>query len=895
MATPLALTKLHRPRLRPNLVARTRLIDRLNEGLRQNRKLTLLTAPAGFGKTTLVAEWLKRLDRPFAWICLDAGDNDPVRFLSLVVAALQTVDESIGRSVQSILQSGQLASNASTLAQDDDAASAISLITALINDLIKASTPLVLVLDDYHVISQSPVHQAVQFLLEHHPPDLHLVVLTREDPPFALPRMRVRTELTEVRERDLRFNETEAAVFLTGTMGLDLSAEAIATLEARTEGWIAGLQMVALSLEGQDAARVADRIATFSGTHQYVIDYLAEEVLRRQPQIVQDFMRQTAILDRMCAPLCDAVTERGDSQAILVTLERSNLFLIALDDRLGWFRYHHLFRDFLRTRLDPRQQTALHHKAALWYEAHGLIDKAVEHALAAGDLDEAERVIGLASGRAIQDGQLATMLDWLNSLPKGRIRANGELATYKGWALCLMGQREAAESFATWAETSLSVDTQPAHRGELLTLRAYLAVQRGDNANALRLAQQALATMDKTNPLQRTFQYAALLSLGHAQRGIGDTQAAIDAFHQVASSAQAYGDELATMGALEELSWLLHQHGRRAEAAALCYQAIDRCVNTGSGPLPMLAIAYIVLAMMCYEANDLARASQHAQQGLELCQQLMMPPITLRGKILLARLLQAAGKYPMATATIEEARQMAARLGLPRYTRLLETAAADIHLLQGHIAQATQWAETVHLSLADAPSTADETEYLVYARLLITQERLDEANLVLANLERSAQERERYGSQISIHILQALVEQALGHQPEALDDLERALSLAAPRGYYRAFLDAGSSIAELLPLLRPVAPEMVDRLLNSLAAGCGHWAERAASLLDPLSARELEVLRLVAAGLSNREAAQALFVTEETIKKHLSHIYDKLAVKNRTQAVARAKENGLLA
>ena len=524
-----------------------------------------------------------------------------------------------------------------------------------------------------------------------------------------------------------------------------------------------------------------------------------------------------------------------------------------------------------------------------------MIDTAAEHALAAGDLDEAERVIGLASGRALQDGQLATVLDWLNSLPDGRLRANSELATRKGWVLCLMGQREAAEVFAARAEAGLPSGTPLAHQGELLTLQAYLAGQRGDNADALRLAQQAIPMLDQADPLQRTFQYAALLSLGHAQRGIGDMQAAIDAFHQVASRAQAYGDDLATMGALEELSWLLLRHGRRAEAAARCRQAIDRCERATRGPLPMLAMAYIVLATMCYEANDLAQANQHVRQGSELCRQLMMPPITLRGKILLSRLLLAAGNPRMATATIEDARQTAGQMGLPRYTRLVETAAADIHLLQGHIALAAQWAETAHLSVADAASAADEAQYLVYARLLIAQGRLDEAVLLLSDLARSVQERERYGSLINIHILQARVEQALGHEPEALDDLRRALNLAAPRGYDRVFLDAGSSIAQLLPLLRPVAPEMVDRLLKSLAASSRQWAERAASLLDPLSARELEVLRLVAAGLSNREAAQALFVTEETIKKHLSHVYDKLAVKNRTQAIARAKQNGWLA
>jgi LuxR family maltose regulon positive regulatory protein len=606
-------------------------------------------------------------------------------------------------------------------------------------------------------------------------------------------------------------------------------------------------------------------------------------------------MCQTAILDCICASLCDAVTERDDSQTILVKLEKSNLFLLALDDRPGWFRYHHLFRDFLRTQLDPRQQIALHHKAALWYETHGLIDKAVEHVLAAGDLDEAERVIGLASGHAIQEGQLAVMLEWLNSLPDSRVRANSRLATYKGWALCLMGQREAAESFARWAEKSLSADEHSTSLGELLTLQAYLAVQRGDQASALRLAQQALSMMDKADPLfQPTFYYAALLSLGHAQREIGDTQAAIETFRQAASSGRDAGDDLATMGALEELSLLLYRHGRRREADALCHQAIDRCIAASGAPLPMLGIAYNLLALMCFEVNDLTQAYQHARQGLELCQQLMMPTVTLRGQIFMAHLLQAAGKDSMASAALEEARQAAASLGSPRYTMLVETAAADIHLYQGHISVATRWAETARMSPAGISHAANETEYLVYARLLLAQARFDQADLVLADLARLAQEKERYGSLIGVYVLQSLAKQARGYKPEALNCLEQALHLAAPRGYYRAFLDAGSAIAELLPLLRPVAPDMVDRLLHSIAAGNDQYAEQASPLVDPLSARELEVLRLVAGGLSNQEAAQALFVTEETVKKHLSHIYGKLAVKNRTQAIARAKEIGLL-
>ncbi len=894
MTTPFVLSKLQFPRLRLNPVTRPRLIERLNEGLRQNRKLTLITAPAGFGKTTLVTEWLNQLDQPFAWISLEEEDNDPVRFLALVAAALQTIDDSIGCSIQSILQAMHFASPQSVLAADGETSNFNSIITTLINDLIKTPMHMGLILDDYHLISHPAVHLVIQSLLEHQPFHLHLVVITREDPPFPLPRMRVRSELAEIREHDLRFTKDEAAAFLTGTMGLDLSDEAVTTLDTRTEGWIAGLQMAALSLEGQNAARVADLINTFSGTHHYVIDFLAEEVLRRQPQNIQQFMCQTAILDRMCSSLCDAVTESDNSQAILFMLERSNLFLTALDDQSNWYRYHHLFRDFLRTQLQPYQQPHLHQKASAWHEAHGLIHKAVEHALAAGDMDEAARVIGIASRYALHEGQLTTMLKWLDSLPEERVRASAELVSFKGWGLVLMGKREAAEAFAEWAMTSPIGGANQAQLGIPLTLQAYLAVQRGDNANCMQLAQQALAVLDKTDPLSRTFYYGALLSLGHAQREIGDTQAAIETFRQAISCAHIYGVNLANIGALEELCLLLHMHGLQEEAATLCRQAIDRCVVEGKDPMPMLGIAYIILAMMCYESDELTQAYMYVNQGLELCQQLMMPMETLRGQILLAFLLQAAGKDIMATAMMKEARQTAANLGFPRFTRLVEAAAVDLHLQQERLDRAAEWAEKAHPIPDEVLSPEREAEYRIYARLLLKQKRFDEMESILAHLAHLAWEKERFGDLIDVYVLQAQLFHVLGRRDAALEKLEKALRLASPRGYYRAFLNAGSSITELLSLLRSVAPEMVDRLLNSINTGTGQWAELASTLVDPLSARELEVLQLMAGGLSNREAAQALFVTEDTIKKHLSHIYEKLAVKNRTHAVARAREMGLL-
>ncbi len=899
MTTPIVLTKFERPKPRLNSVARPRLIERLNEGWKQNRKLTLITAPAGFGKTTLVTEWLKQIECPFAWICVDEEDNDPVRFLELITAALQTLDDRIGRSVQNILQSRQYTSTQPVLSFDRDVSGINSWIAVLINDLTQASIPVGLVLDDYHLINQPVIHQAVQYLLEHQPTHLHLVIITREDPPFPLPRMRVRTELTEIREHDLRFTENEAASFLTGTMGLNLSAEAVTTLDTRTEGWIAGLQMVALSLEGQDSAQVEDLIHTFSGSHHYVIDFLAEEVLRRQSTGIQRFMCQTAILDRMCASLCDSILEGENSQGVLLQLEHNNLFVVALDSRSEWYRYHHLFRDFLRAQLLPNEQTSLHHKASVWYEAHGLHHQAVEHALAAGNLDEAVRVIRIASRRAIMEGHLTTMLMWVDSLPETRLHACIELVAYKGWGLVLMGKLEAAETIAAWAMIDPTGDTNQVESGVLLSLQAYLAVQRGDYANALYLAQKALAALDKTDPLFRTFQYASLLSLGHAQRELGNTQAAIETFRQAIPQAHLYGDNLGTMGLLEELCLLLHIHGRQEEAATLCQQAIERCAAEGHDPLPILGITYIILAMMCYESDELSQAYNYVRQGLELCRQLMMPMETLRGQILLAFLLQAAGKDQMALAKMEEASQIAVRLNVPRFSCLVKAAAADLHLRQGRLDQAANWAENTHLLIKEFPteisSPERDAEYRIFARLLLKQKRFDEMQIILSSLVRSAQEKERFGDLIDTQILQMLLFLELGRTEAALEELDKALRLASPRRYYRAFIDAGSSIIDMLPSLRSVAPEMVDRLQNSMVTGTGHRADLVSPLVEPLSGRELEVLRLLADGLSNRQAAQVLFVTEETIKKHLSHIYGKLAVKSRTHAVARAREMGLLA
>jgi LuxR family maltose regulon positive regulatory protein len=458
-----------------------------------------------------------------------------------------------------------------------------------------------------------------------------------------------------------------------------------------------------------------------------------------------------------------------------------------------------------------------------------------------------------------------------------------------------MGKREIAETFAACAEESFTTDTAPTQVGELLALKAYLAVQRGDNSVALDVAKKAFLKIDKTDPrIQTNYFSAALLSLGHAQREIGDTQSAINSFHQAVFGANVHGDHLSTMGALEELSLLLHRHGRRQEAAALCRQAINRCQDGNGDPLPMTGLAYIVLAMLDFEADDLESAFNNVRLGLELCQLLMMPMITLRGKLLLARLQHTVGQYQMATDTIQVARRVAGRMGYPRYVRLVEDTAAVIHLLQGEVDRAAKWAEMIGFSPNDDLNAGREEEYLVYARLLLAEERWEEAERMLEILASSSQRQGQYGSLISILVFQAVARQAQGETAQAHDFLRQALNLAAPRGYSRVFLETGSVIASLLPQLRSEAPEMVEILIGKISGAIAPPVELAFPLVEPLSVREMEVLRLVRRGLSNKEVAESLVVSEWTVKKHLTNLYGKLGVKNRTQAIARARDIALL-
>ena len=917
----LLTTKLYIPLPRPNLVPRPRLIQHLDEGLRRGHRLTLVSAPPGFGKTTLVSEWVCASTREVAWISLDEGDNDPVQFLNYLVAALQQVDGRIGRTIQPMLRSPGVA--------PAGAASLQGLVTPLINDITAAATPLLLVLDDYQLISAPAVHQTVQFLLEHQPPPMHTVLSTRQDPPLSLHLLRSRGQITEVRERDLRFTPEEAAAFLNQTMGLQLPEEAVAALEARTEGWIAGLQLAALALQGQTPSEAHGDaqafIATFTGDDRYVTDYLVAEVLQRQPEPVRRFLQQTAVLDRLSAPLCDALrfgyprepdaarpAATEDSQAILEQLERANLFLIPLDHQHQWYRYHRLFAEVLRATLDPGEKAVLHRRATCWYEDQGHLRQAIHHALAhaagsgeaadpaeldaTGSGTDARRLIRRAAEEMLYTGGLQTLRGWLDALPEDQVRDDGELATYMAWVLALTGDMAQAELYAQSAGQALGKQKPDPAWGKYLTLCSFMAVfVHQDYPQAIETAAGALQAL---GPDQAHWRVMALWAMAESQERTTDITQAIATLREARQTGRLLGNQVFAATVELFLAIDLHLHGQRREAVTVCEEAIAHYVDDLGRPLPVTGLVFSRLGTLYYEANQLTLARQHVEQGLALSEQLALEGPLMFSYGFAAPTFQALGETAAALADLRKARQLTSQTALADQSWILALE-ANIHLQLGDFAFAVRWAETAGLSPDDQPDYLHMDQHLVYARLLLAQGRISDARRWLARLEQFNRGRGLTRWLLTVYILQALAAHRSGDRPTVHDRLARALEIAVPGDYYRAFLDEDETVLDLLSDLRSLAPDFVGQLLAF--AGLGEPDTDATTkiaavqpLVEPLSERELEVLRLIAAGLNNREIAQELVIAVGTVKRHLNNLYGKLGVHSRTQAVARARDLGLL-
>jgi LuxR family maltose regulon positive regulatory protein len=987
MSAPLLQTKLYIPPARPDLVPRPRLIERLNTGLWQNgfregdrkdsrvfaRKLTLVSTPAGFGKTTLLSEWVSRCGprTRVAWLALDEGDNDPARFLAYVVAALQKIQnqqesaagqEGVARQRVDTIGAGVLSA-----LQSPQPPPLEMLLTALINQISAISdnpatslTPepaspfgphgqrdgqsekatvqgapaertarqnFVLVLDDYHTIAAQPVHDALEFLLDHLPDNLHVVIATRSDPPLRLARLRGRGQMTELRAADLRFTFDEVDGFLNQAMGLELTSDEVATLAHRTEGWIAGLQMSAIamrslvSMHNENTESIASFIQAFTGSNRYVLDYLVEEVLDQRPQGTKDFLLQTSILDRLSGPLSDAVTGQRNGQQTLEQLEHVNLFIVPLDSDRCWYRYHQLFADLLRLRLQQTQPDLvpiLHRRASAWYAQQGLMGPAIRHAFSASDFELAADLIERAMESVWKRSELATFLSWVEAVPDKIMHARPLLSFFHALALLMSGQplnlvearlKDARESDIDSVSNGMAV------------FRSLMAAYRGDSRQSADLARRALELLPKESVFLRSV-VAGILGLAHLYSG--DIGAATNALDTAARIGKETGNILNAVLALCHLAELSSLQGQLYEAQARYEQAVELAIDGQGQPLPVAGVALIGLGQLQQQWNDLDRAENYLLKGIELVRK-AQEAAAIQGFVALARIRQARGNPAAALETIQKAWRIALRFDAMEmddgYVALQQ---ARLWIAQGDIDAALDWVRQRELDRdvgavelvgqnggVSWSSLLCVLEQNTLARLYLAQGHPDQALAVLESLLQAAETGGRVprATVMEMQLLRALALQAQRDIAQALAALECALSLAEPGGFVRIFVDEGKPMAQLLyeAGARGIAPEYVQRLLSAyevevkdpderpeVKAGGSSLAPRPLSLVEALSERELDVLQLIAEGLSNQEVAQRLYLSLHTVKWHTGNIYGKLGVKNRTQAVAQARALGVL-
>lgn len=884
MAVPLLNTKFYLPPVRSTVVPRPRLLSRLDEGMK--RPLTLISAPAGFGKTTLVSEWRASdggRDVPLAWVSLDSHDSDPIRFLSYLISALARLKPGLGEAELDMLQAPQPPPFE-------------PLLTGLINDLSEFDAPLVLVLDDYHVIHAQPVHEVLAFLLDNLPRPMHLLLLTRADPPLPLARLRARDQMVEIRGDDLRFTQGEAALFLNQVMGLDLSAADVGALEDRTEGWIAGLQLAAVSLQSREDPSAF--IATFGGGHHYIVDYLVEEVLDRQADSLRRFLLQTSILDRLSGSLCDALTEQSDGQATLEQLDGANLFISRLDNDGHWYRYHHLFGDVLATRLrqsSPDQVPELHRRAAAWLEAEGLVSEAIHHSLAAGDQPGAARLVEHNALAMLMHGEAVTVLKWIEAVAS-LLGERPWLGIHLSWAFICTGQFDKIEAVLEIAEGygSGRDPDAAARRGHIVAIRAFVAARRGEAQHAMTLARQALEQLPASEAVIRS---VAVFTLGEASWQTGELAEARRAFAEASRIDGAAGNVLAAVVALSCTAILLTEQGDLHRAKETYQTALQMATRSDGRRMPAAAQACLGLAGLAYEGNDLETAARHAEQALELGSRWGNPNQLGGTRLIRARLMQARGDAPGAYEELRQAAELTRDQAVTDPT-VPQVGAYRVRLwlAQSNLEAAAAWARGQALAPSDKITYPRQIPYLALARILMAQRRDDEALSLLERLLAQVEGLGQTGRALEVLVLRSLALETRGDTTGALSDLARALTLGEAEGYVRVFLDEGEPIADLLRRAgsRGIAPQYVAKLLAEFAkGGTGRLASHQ-PLIEPLTDRELQVLRLVADGLSNQAIAAQLVVAVGTVKAHTASLYRKLDVASRTQAVARARDLGLL-
>ncbi|HEY5730743.1 MAG TPA: LuxR C-terminal-related transcriptional regulator [Anaerolineales bacterium] len=878
MADPLLGTKITMPPVRVETVQRTRLLEVLSGGFQNadgfNRQLTLVSAPAGYGKTTLISAWINSLhlsrspgakheEVAIAWLSLDETDNEPTRFLSYIIAAIQKAHAGFGKATNKLLSSPQKPPDEIVL-------------TVLVNELSGIASPLVLVLDDYHSIHTLPIHNYLNFLLEHQPAHLHLVIVSREDPPLLIPRLRVRNAVLEIRQEDLRFTAEEPRLFLKKVMGLKLTPEEISALERRTEGWIAGLQLAALSMHGLDD--LSGFVRAFTGSSRFILDYLMEEVFERQSPEVKHFLLKTSILERLSGPLCNAVAGTNSSQEILEGLEHSNLFIISLDQSRDWFRYHRLFAELLRHRMRTvsNEEKSLHHRASQWYKENSFPSDAIHHAIAAQDWERAADLIIASNGELLKRGEVFTVIGWFRALPEEMLLSNPKLCFEYCWPLLLAGQFDVAGSLLDRLEES--ADGNPAFLGEVYAAQAYLARNLNDHPLMVEKSQKALGLLPKSSVTSRGI---VALNLGLAYWHMGQMQAAENALAEAMDVGQATENTYALLTALIFIGRIHAVRGQLRKAAGY----FERAIQQGSD-IPINALAHLDMSILHYEWNRLEKSEEHLQKATALCELGHNHEFLAACRMWHIQMLIAQGNLSEAQDALESVQLLAPD------KKLTDAITSRLDVLQ------------VNLSLAKGESVAgwadklgENVDYHSFYRFLgISKARVlppVHAKGYLNGLTEIAKTNEWIYGLIAARVLQATMVET---QEEALGFLTDALELGREGGFIRSFVDAGEKLVPLLheAVRRGVSPDYGAQILDVIAKKVEAAGPDQSSLIEPLSGREIEVLRLVTAGMSNREIADTLVISPGTVKTHVHNVCGKLGARNRTEATRRAKELGLV-